>query len=377
MTQQRTMGLWKNPANLIQKSLPPLRLIRGNLQAFVRFVVLTSVGIGILALPWVSNLGNHLLGVVVAVGIALAVEFVSRRNTLLSVLVMIFFTWAAISSLVFFSGGSESPFFIVFLAVVLLSSVFLGRLGGVISLGLTVLSALAILRLEADGVQLPLNIQYDISDQWIVLGMSFFIVFGSSVLMSNTIQLTTELQDSYDQTLMGYARALEARDGNTREHSDRVVALTMQLALQYGFSNGQLEAIRRGALLHDIGKIGISDGILRKPESLSDAERGEMRKHPEIARNLLAGIKFLEGSVSIPIFHHERWDGSGYPQGLKGEDIPLEARIFAVVDVWDALTSKRPYREAWDSAKARAYLREHAGTLFDPEVVERFLKLIN
>lgn len=371
------MGLWKNPANLIQKSLPPLRLIRGNLQAFVRFVVLTSVGIGILALPWVSNLGNHLLGVVVAVGIALAVEFVSRRNTLLSVLVMIFFTWAAISSLVFFSGGSESPFFIVFLAVVLLSSVFLGRLGGVISLGLTVLSALAILRLEADGVQLPLNIQYDISDQWIVLGMSFFIVFGSSVLMSNTIQLTTELQDSYDQTLMGYARALEARDGNTREHSDRVVALTMQLALQYGFSNGQLEAIRRGALLHDIGKIGISDGILRKPESLSDAERGEMRKHPEIARNLLAGIKFLEGSVSIPIFHHERWDGSGYPQGLKGEDIPLEARIFAVVDVWDALTSKRPYREAWDSAKARAYLREHAGTLFDPEVVERFLKLIN
>jgi HD-GYP domain-containing protein (c-di-GMP phosphodiesterase class II) len=132
--------------------------------------------------------------------------------------------------------------------------------------------------------------------------------------------------------------------------------------------------MRRGALLHDIGKMGISDTILLKPGSLTDEEWETMRQHPEYAYNLLSPISYLRPALDIPYCHHEKWDGTGYPRGLKGEEIPLAARIFAVVDVWDALRSDRPYRKAWSEEKARAYIREQAGKYFDPRVVEVFLK---
>jgi HD-GYP domain-containing protein (c-di-GMP phosphodiesterase class II) len=139
----------------------------------------------------------------------------------------------------------------------------------------------------------------------------------------------------------------------------------------------ELTHVRHGALLHDIGKMGVPDGILLKSGQLTEAEWRIMRKHPTYAYELLAPIAYLRSALDIPYCHHEKWDGSGYPRGLKGEQIPRPARLFAVVDVWDALTSDRPYRQAWSNKKTQAYLREQAGRHFDPQVVELFLQLVN
>ncbi|NTU83097.1 MAG: HD domain-containing protein [Chloroflexales bacterium] len=185
------------------------------------------------------------------------------------------------------------------------------------------------------------------------------------------------LVESYDITLSGWSQALDLRDHETEGHSARVTDLSVRLARQMGLSDEALEHFRRGALLHDIGKIGIPDAILHKPGPLSEAEWAVMRRHPDYARDLLAPISFLRPALDIPYCHHERWDGTGYPRGLKGDTIPLAARIFAVVDVWDALTNTRPYRAAWSSERVRAHIRTQAGALFDPAVVRAFLALID
>lgn len=184
------------------------------------------------------------------------------------------------------------------------------------------------------------------------------------------------LVESYDTTLSGWSHALDLRDHETEGHSARVTALSIRLAQQMGLGGEALEHFRRGALLHDIGKIGIPDAILHKPGPLSDAEWAVMHRHPEFAHDLLAPIDFLRPALDIPYCHHERWNGTGYPRGLKGDEIPMAARIFAVVDVWDALTSSRPYRAAWSDERVRAYIGAHAGDLFDPAVVRAFLALI-
>lgn len=181
---------------------------------------------------------------------------------------------------------------------------------------------------------------------------------------------------SYDTTLSGWSRALDLRDRETEGHSARVTTLAVRLAQAMGISGEQLEHLRRGAMLHDIGKIGVPDAILHKPGPLADDEWAVMRKHPEFAYKLLAPIDFLRPVLDIPYCHHERWNGTGYPRGLAGEHIPLAARIFAVVDVWDALRSDRPYRRAWSHEQALHYLRMHAGILFDPNVVRTFCALI-
>jgi len=150
----------------------------------------------------------------------------------------------------------------------------------------------------------------------------------------------------------------------------------MQLAQLMNISGDKLIHIYRGALLHDIGKLGVPDNILLKPDKLTDDEWKIMRKHPAFAYELLSPIAYLHPALSIPYCHHEKWDGSGYPRGLKGEEIPLEARIFAVVDVWDALTSDRPYRPAWTMEKALEYIRQGVGSHFDPEIVEKFISMV-
>ncbi len=185
---------------------------------------------------------------------------------------------------------------------------------------------------------------------------------------------TLELQEAYDITIAGWARALELRDQETEGHSQRVAEMTVHLAQIMGFSQEELEHIRRGALLHDIGKMGIPDTILLKVGPLTDEEQAVMQKHPHYAYELLKNIAFLHPALDIPRYHHERWDGSGYCEGLKGEQIPLAARIFAVVDVWDALTSDRPYRQAWPKEKVRIYIVEQSGKHFDPAVVEHFFR---
>ena len=185
------------------------------------------------------------------------------------------------------------------------------------------------------------------------------------------------LVKAYDSTLEGWAKAVEMRDKITEDHTRRVVVLTELLARALGIDWEEIVHIRRGAMLHDIGKIGIPDSILNKPSALTKEEMEVMQQHPERANQMLANIEFLSPSLDIPYCHHERWDGSGYPRGLKGEEIPLSARIFSVVDVWDALTSDRPYRKAWTSADALAYLTEQAGKSFDAHIVEVFLANID
>lgn len=185
-----------------------------------------------------------------------------------------------------------------------------------------------------------------------------------------------ELALAYEATIEGWARALELRDIETEGHSRRVVEMTLELARRMGMSAEELVHVRRGALLHDIGKMGVPDTILLKPGPLTSEEWEIMKRHPQMAYDLLSSIPFLRPALDIPYCHHEWWDGSGYPRGLKGEEIPLAARIFAVVDVYDALCSDRPYRQAWPEEKAREYIREQAGKLFDPQVVEVFFQFL-
>ena len=187
---------------------------------------------------------------------------------------------------------------------------------------------------------------------------------------------THELAEAYDTTLEGWARALELRDEETEGHSRRVTETTLKIARVIGFSDEELEHIRRGALLHDIGKMSIPDNILHKPNKLTDEERAIVQKHPGTAYDLLSPIPFLKKALEIPYSHHEKWDGTGYPQGLKKREIPLSARIFAVADVWDAIGSARPYNAAWPREKAIAYLLEQSGTHFDPRIVNIFLDLV-
>lgn len=188
---------------------------------------------------------------------------------------------------------------------------------------------------------------------------------------------TAELAQAYDTTLQGWAKALELRDKETEGHSRRVTEMTVALAKALDrFSEEELLHIRRGALLHDIGKMAVPDEILRKEGSLTAAEKEIVAQHPVAAYELLSPIPFLEKALEIPYCHHEHWDGCGYPRKLKGEEIPLAARIFTIVDVWDALQSDRPYRKAWPKEKTVEYMREQAGILFDPGLVPIFINLL-
>jgi PAS domain S-box-containing protein/putative nucleotidyltransferase with HDIG domain len=207
------------------------------------------------------------------------------------------------------------------------------------------------------------------------LGGQAAIAIDNASLFESLQRSNVQLALAYDATIEGWSEALDLRDKETEGHSQRVTELTAVLARQMGISDEPLVQVRRGALLHDIGKMGIPDAILLKPGPLTDEEWELMRKHPTLAYELLSKIQFLRPALDIPYSHHEKWDGSGYPRGLSGEQIPLVARIFAVVDVWDALTSDRPYRAAWSKERALAHIRDQAGIHFDPGVVAVFLQM--
>jgi putative nucleotidyltransferase with HDIG domain len=180
----------------------------------------------------------------------------------------------------------------------------------------------------------------------------------------------SELFLAYDATIVGWSYALDLRDKETEGHTQRVTELTVKLGRAFGMSEADLVQVRWGALLHDIGKMGVPDGILLKPGPLTDEEWVAMKKHPSFSYEMLSPIRYLRLALEIPYCHHEKWDGSGYPRGLKGAQIPLVARIFAMVDVWDALTSDRPYRAAWPEEKVLDHIRSLVGTHFDPQVVK-------
>ncbi|MBL7160988.1 MAG: PAS domain S-box protein [Anaerolineales bacterium] len=203
------------------------------------------------------------------------------------------------------------------------------------------------------------------------------IAIDNATLFMDLQRSNTEITIAYDTTLEGWSRALEMRDMETDGHSQRVTEMTMQLAQAMGMSKKELAHVRRGALLHDIGKMGVPDSILHKPGPLTDKEWEIMRQHPVYAYNFLSSIGYLRPALDIPYYHHEKWDGTGYPFGLDGEKIPSPARIFAVVDVWDALSSERPYRDAWPKEEIITHIQEQAGKHFDPRVVEAFLDLLS
>lgn len=192
---------------------------------------------------------------------------------------------------------------------------------------------------------------------------------------ANLQKAHTQLLDAYEATIVGWSHAMDLRDHETEGHSQRVMELTVKLAQSYGLDDEEIHHIKRGALLHDMGKIGVPDAILHKPDKLTEEEWKVMRTHPQLAYEMLYPIEYLRPALDIPYCHHEKWDGTGYPRQLKNTEIPLAARIFAVVDVWDAVTSDRPYRPAWNKDQALTYIREQSGRHFDPQVVEAFLKM--
>jgi putative nucleotidyltransferase with HDIG domain len=241
--------------------------------------------------------------------------------------------------------------------------------------GLTVLQQAGYIRPTVGGI----NIGYlvPVSLLFLFSGIVVWVIINNA---DKNLQMVkdsqAELEWNYDQTLEAWAKVLEIRDRETEGHSRRLVETSTLLAHALGLSETDIVNLQRGALLHDIGKLAVPDQILLKKGPLDEIEKEIIHKHPSDAINMLKGIKFLEPSMAVAYSHHERWDGNGYPDGLKGEQIPLLARIFAIVDNWDALGSERPYRHAWSQEKIREYLRENSGRIFDPHIVDVFLNLI-
>jgi HD-GYP domain-containing protein (c-di-GMP phosphodiesterase class II) len=222
----------------------------------------------------------------------------------------------------------------------------------------------------------PLKPDTDLRNFLIMVGGQAAIAIDSAKMFSELQKSNIELSLAYDATIEGLSRALDLRDKETQEHTFRVTDITVRLAIRLGVDQSDLIHIRRGAILHDIGKVAIPDQILFKPGPLAEEEWEIMRRHPDIAVELLSPVSYLEPALEIPHWHHEKWNGTGYPDKLDREDIPFSARLFALADVYDALTSKRPYRGAWPKQDALRYIENEAGEHFDPKIVPEFLDLV-
>jgi putative nucleotidyltransferase with HDIG domain len=209
-----------------------------------------------------------------------------------------------------------------------------------------------------------------------ILSSQVSLAIANAQLYKAAQQAATDLGKAYDATLEGWSRMLDMRDHSTDAHTHRVANLTISLARRMGIPESEMGDIRRGALLHDIGKIGIPDAILQKPDVLTEAEVAIMQTHPEKAYQILSQIEYLASAVDIPYCHHEKWDGTGYPRKLKGEEIPLVARLFTIVDVFDALMSDRPYRKAWKKKEVLDYIRSQSGKGFWPDAAKVFLEML-
>jgi putative nucleotidyltransferase with HDIG domain len=281
-------------------------------------------------------------------------------------------------------GGLQDSGMLAYPIIVIAGSLFFGR-PAIPVLTIASLGSLAVTAyLEITGYFSPLP---SVTDAGFCLSVAILLMASGALVwvvirnsesnIAHIKQAEAELRETYDLTLRGLATALEYRDCETVGHSRRVVDLSIRLAREMGCSEAEIEQIRRGALIHDIGKVAIPDHILSKPGPLDDEERKIMERHTVYAWEMLAPISFLHEASVISYCHHEKWDGSGYPRGLKGDEIPRAARLFSVVDQWDALSSERPYRKAWPKEKIIAYVRENSGKHFDPQVVETFLRTVD
>lgn len=336
------------------------------------FVIFLGINLGYtLTLPEYRLPPADLVGYVVLLGTYLLSR--SRLTSIAVLIMLLMFPMNVFSNIIGGTSANTVATLAFLLPGFILASIFLNRLELVVYGGLTCVGV-ALLPLLAPG---------QVSNLQEVIGpLSVGVLAIALLVIANThrdnIERTrqAEIRAAYDKTLEGWSRALEIRDKEIKGHATRVTDLTMELARAFGFRGEKLEQIFRGALLHDIGKMSIPDSILFKPAALDEEEWAIMKTHPTIAVELLSGISFLEPALVIAACHHEWWDGSGYPRGLRGEEIPLEARIFAVVDVLDALLSERPYRHAWTKEAALRYLQEQRSKQFDPQVVDRFLEIL-
>lgn len=311
---------------------------------------------------------------------------------------MLLAVWATLTVSAATAGGILTPAFHLYFVIVFSAGLLLGWRAAVLFFLLVFLTGVAIYYAESNGLLPALLTEGQLIRTWIIFDMAAGLVAVlSGLALGDTYKaLATarrelaereraeqslqtanlELAQAYDTTIEGWARMVELRDVETQDHSQRVAELATRLAEQMGITGEPLAHLRRGALLHDLGKIAIPDIILRKQGPLTDEEWVEMRRHPEYADRVLSSIPYLHPAREIPYCHHEKWDGTGYPCGLKGTEIPLAARIFAVIDVWDALSSDRSYRKKWSQEEALVYLQSQRGVHFDPHALDAFLQLI-
>lgn len=307
----------------------------------------------------------------------------SRGHYMLSASLPLILTLLVANYNLYASGGLQDSGMLAFPMIIIVGSLFFGR-RAIPVLALASIGSLAVLAyLEINGHFSPAPA---VTDAGFCLSAVVLLMTSSAlvwVILRNTENNIThirkaeaELLETYDLTLTGLAKALEFRDSETEGHSRRVVDLSIRLAREMKCSEAEVEQIQRGALIHDIGKMAVPDHILSKPGPLDADERKIMEQHTVYAKEMLGSISFLQPASIISYCHHERWDGLGYPQGLKGYDIPRAARLFSVVDQWDALSSERPYHKAWSKEKIMAYVSENSGKRFDPQVVEAFLRIV-
>jgi putative nucleotidyltransferase with HDIG domain len=301
----------------------------------------------------------------------------------LSALILSSLVLIVISINLFDGDGIRDSGILGYPVFIMVGTLFFGKRAAPFFTLATILSLVVLVTLEIQGYVHPtigptrFDILIPIVILLIVAAAFIWVVVGN---MENNLERAKEseieLRKNYDLTLEAWAKVLEYRDQETEGHSRRLVKLSTRLARALGSSEEEIIALRRGALLHDIGKLAIPDEILLKPGPLTKEERKILEQHPVYAKQMLSQVSFLQPAVEVAYGHHEHWDGLGYPEGLQGEQIPLSARIFAIVDQWDALTSDRPYRKAWAREDVFAYLKDNKGKIYDPRIVDVFLALV-
>ena len=338
--------------------------------------MLAFLGTGLLSLTrgWAFHTDMlFVLAVVCAVGLVLVARGADDRVTAVLLCTAIF---AGITLAAYRGDGLYDESIVAYPAFILCAAfLFAPRRAIVFAVTLSVAAVAVLGYLEMHGMLVTKFASTPLR----VLVLSILLVATGGVIWvvregwQRNLDLVVE---SYDQTLQGWASALEFRDRETAGHCDRVQELSIELARRIGCDAGEVEAIRRGAYMHDIGKMGVPDSILLKPGPLTEEEREVMERHPQIGHDLIANIPFFAEAAAVIYSHHECWDGTGYPEGLTGEEIPLAARVFTVADQWDALNSDRPYRLAWPREKALAYMQDEAGRIYDPAVVEVLFEIL-
>lgn len=372
MTRISLLDFWRPPKSSSYEQTQKARLVHVMLMA--AFAGGLVIGIANLSQGWKTETALLFL----LAGVCWVGFYVNRSGYYdLAAFILCASLFFIIGALMYYGIALHDESVMAYPIFILCAAFLFRRRGLVIATILSIASIVFIFYLETHGVRITSR-YHDTVYRVIILAFLFVILGAVTwVIRATWISHLVELQKSYDLTLLGWAKALEYKDGETAGHSRRVTELCLALARKLGCSEDEILQMRRGAYLHDIGKMAIPDAILLKNGPLTDEEWQIMKRHPVLAVDFISNIPYLKPALSIPYSHHERWDGSGYPEGLKGDAIPLAARIFTIVDQWDALNSDRPYRKAWSQEKTITYLQENAGKIFDPQITDAFIALIH